>query len=72
MRNVRRLLRPCSGYQFFEYKWLGKRRFIQAVRAELVEAHANMLIHIGGISASSMRTDLISVSLEYQVSILQN
>lgn len=39
---------------------------MQAVRAELVEAFTNMLIHIDGISTSSMRTHLICVSLNIQ------
>ena len=43
---------------------LEKCRFIQSVRAELVEAFANMLIYIDSISTSSMRTDLICASLE--------
>jgi DNA gyrase inhibitor GyrI len=42
---------------------LRKRRLIQSVRAELVEAFSNMLIHIDSISTSSMRTDLIGASL---------
>ena len=42
---------------------LGKRRLNQPVRAEPVEAVANPLIRRERISTSSMRTDLIGVSL---------
>ena len=38
-------------------KWMNtlrKCRFIQSVRAELVEAFANILIYIGNISTNSM------------------
>jgi hypothetical protein len=45
--------------------WLRKRRFIQPVRAEPVEAVANLLINRERISTSSMRTDLIGVSLSF-------
>jgi hypothetical protein len=44
-------------------KVLGKPRLIQYVRAELVEASAKLMISNDGISTSSMRTELICVSI---------
>ncbi len=50
------ILHPCRSISScFIRTWsIGKHRFIQSVRTELVEAFANMLIYIVSISTSSM------------------